>query len=132
MATAASVEGRAAAVLTNSEVFGADCDVSDSLDGKVALDLSFTLGSLTSGVVRLYAGPAATPTDPLYINGVKQEYTLTGDTEMCAVVDCAGAAVFRASIEGVGTVGGSSAAFDYLYNDYEGSSRKDGNIVVGD
>ena len=132
MATAASVTGRASAILTTGVVYGADCDLSDSLDGMVAVDFSFTIGSLTNVTLRFYAGPAANPTDPLYVNGIKQEYVLTASTEGCFVVPVAGARYFRASVQGSGTVTSSLCAYNYLYNDYETTSRKDGQIVVGD
>lgn len=132
MATAGAVVGRAAAVLTTGEVFGADCDVSDSLNGFVAVDFSLTIASLTSATVRLYAGTAATPTDVLYVNGVKQEYVFTGDTEAALVVPVAGMRYFRASIQGAGTVTASSANFTYRYLDYESTTRKGGELVVGD
>ena len=132
MATAANAAGRTSAILTTGEVFGSDCDMSDALDGFVAVDFSLTIGSLTSCTLRLYAGGAATPTDPLYVSGIKQEYVFTGDTAGTFVVPVAGARYFRASVQGAGTVTSSLCDFTYRYLDYETTSRKDGQIVVGD
>ena len=131
MATAGSATGRAAAILTTGEVFGADCDMSAALDGKVTVDFSLTIGSLTSVTVKAYAGNAATPTDVLYVNGVKQQFSLTGSTEAAMVFDVPGCSVFRLSVQGVGTVTSSTCNFTYRYNDYETTTRSAGEIKIG-
>jgi len=131
MAVASSSAGRTAAVLTNGEVFGSDCDLQASLDGKVCVDLSFTIGNLTSVTLAAYAGPAATPTDALYINGVRQTMSLTASAEGCFVFECPGARYFRVSLTGVGDFTNSTAAFTYRYLDYETTSKQDGEVRVG-
>jgi len=131
MATAGSATGRAAAILTTGEVFGADCDMSAALDGRVTVDFSFTIGSLDSVTVTAYAGNAATPTDVLYVNGVLQQISLTGDTEAALVYDAPGCSVFRLSVQGVGTVTDSSCDFTYRFNDYETTTRAAGEIQIG-
>ena len=75
MSTTASAVGRAAAILTNGEVFGADLDLQNAINQEGTVDFTFTLGLLTNCVLRFYAGPTASPTDMLYLDGVKQEYT---------------------------------------------------------
>jgi len=131
MATAGSAAGRTAAILTTGEVFGTDCDLSASLDGKCTVDFSFTLGSLTSVTVKAYAGSAATPTDQVYLNGLKAEYSFTANTEAALVFDVPGCRYFRISVQGVGTVTSSECAFVYRYNDYETTSRTAGEIRIG-
>jgi hypothetical protein len=131
MAVASSSTGRTAAVLTNAEVFGADCDLQASLDGEVAVDFSFTLGNLASLTVVAYAGPAATPTDALYAGGVKQAFSLTASTEGCFVFNAAGARYFRLGVTGVGDFTDSSCAYTYRYLDYETSSKQDGEVRIG-
>ena len=131
MATATSLVGRAAAVLTNGTVYGADCDLSDSLDGKLSVDLTFTLDTLTSVTLICCAGNAANPTDPLWVNGQLQTISLTGNTEAAMVFDCGGYRYARLSALGVGAVGASSLAYTYYYNDYEGTTKVDGEVRVG-
>jgi len=132
MATAGSVTGRASAILTTGEVYGADCDLSAALDGKVTVDFSLTIGSLTSVTVKAYAGSAATPTDAVYTNaGLKYQQSLTGNTECAMTFDVPGCRYFRISVQGVGTVTNSLCAFTYRYNDYETTTRTAGQIRVG-
>jgi hypothetical protein len=126
MATAGSATGRAAAILTTGEVFGADCAMTAAMSGRVTVDFSLTIGSLTSVTVKAYAGNAATPTDILYVNGVKQQFSLTGDTEAALVFECPGCAVFRLSVQGVGTVTSSTCNFTYRYQDYMTTALTDG------
>lgn len=130
MATAGSATGRAAAILTTGEVFGADCDLSAAMDGRVTVDFSLTIGSLTSVTVKAYAGNAATPTDPLVINGKLMQWSLTGDTEGAYVFDVPGCRYFRLSVQGVGTVTSSTCNFTYRYNDYETTYKADGTTRI--
>lgn len=131
MAIQTSAVGRASAVLTTGEVFGADLDLRASLDGKVAVAFSFTIGSLTSATVNVYAGATANPTTPLVVNGVVQTESLTGSIDKTYVFDCAGARYFRISVTGVGTVTSSLCEYTYEINDYETTSKQDGNVRVG-
>jgi len=126
MATAGSSAGRTAAILTNAEVFGTDCDLSSSLDGRVTVDFSLTIGSLTSCTVKAYAGSAATPTDLLYQNGLAQTYSFTGSVEAALAFNVPGCRYFRISVEGVGTATNSTCNFTYRYQDYQTTIQADG------
>jgi hypothetical protein len=46
MATVTSATGRAAAILTTGEVFGTALDLANTVDGRVTVDLSFTIAHL--------------------------------------------------------------------------------------
>lgn len=126
MAIETSAAGRTAAILTTGEVFGSDFDMRQTLNGKVTIDLSFTIGSLTSCTWTVYAGSAATPTDALWINGQKMTGSLTASTEAQIVVEAPGCRYLRMSLTGVGTVTSSEAAFVYRYLDYQTESQADG------
>ena len=126
MAFTGTSAGRAAAVLTNGEVYGTVVDLSAAMDGKVAVDLTFTLDTLTSCTWRMAVGDTVTPTETLWVNGIIQTGSLTGDTEAKMLFDCGGYRYARFALTGVGAVGASSAAFDYDYNDYEVGSKQDG------
>jgi len=131
MATAATVVGRAAAILTNAEVQGATVDLSDALGDTVAIDLTITIASLTNLILKIYAGPATAPTDTLSADGVVALYNFTADTETSIVVPFGGNKFLRASVEGVGTLAASSCAFGYTYNDYETTAKVDGVDQIG-
>ena len=126
MSTVGALVGRAAAILTNGVVYGADLDLQNAINQEGTVDFTFTLGSLTNCILRFYAGPSAAPTDPLYLDGVIQEYTLTASTEGCFAFRCPGSRYFRASVEGTGTVTDSSVAFVYRYNDSLADVATDG------
>jgi hypothetical protein len=126
MATAGSAAGRTAAILTNAEVFGTDCDMSAALDGRVTVDFSLTIGSLTSCTVKAYAGSAASPTDLVWQSGIQQVYSLTANTEAAIVFDVPGCRYFRLSVEGVGTATNSTCNFTYRYQDYQATTQANG------
>ena len=128
MSTVGTSAGRTAAVLTNGEVYGTVVDLSNAVDGKLAVDLSFTLNTLDSCTWRLAVGDTVTPTETLWINGLAMTGSLTGDTEAKMVFDCAGYRYARMALTGVGAVGASSAAFDYDYNDYTTVAQTNGAL----
>ncbi len=127
MSNVGSLVGRAAAILTNGEVFGADLDLHGALNQEGTVDFSFTIGSLTNCILRFYAGPSAAPTNPLHLDGIKQEYTITATSSGSFAFRCPGSRYFRASVEGTGTVTDSSASFTYRYNDFLSGTLVDGN-----
>lgn len=130
MSTVGSLVGRADAIPTNAEVFGADLDLHNAVNQEGTVDFAFTLGSLTNCILRFYAGPAAAPTNPLHLDGIKQEYTITATSSGSFAFRCPGSRYFRASVEGTGTVTDSSASFTYRYNDsLVGVLRDDGERI---
>ena len=81
MAYVGTSAGRTAAVLTGGEVYGTVVDLSAAMDGKVAVDLTFTINTLTSCTWRMAVGDTVTPTETLWVNGAIMTGSLTGDTE---------------------------------------------------
>jgi hypothetical protein len=130
MAFTGTSAGRTAAVLTNGEVYGTVVDLQSAMDGKVAVDLTFTIDTLTSVTWRMAVGPTNTPTETLWVNGLAMTGSLTASTEAKMVFDCAGYRYARFALTGVGAVGASSAAFDYDYNDYEATTRELGEVRI--
>ncbi len=108
--------GRAAAILTTAEVAATALDLNDSFGANVSVDLSFTLGSLTNVIVKFYASSDGVTYKPIAIGGVVMTETLTASAERCYVLpSLAGWKYFRASVQGTGTVTGSSATITYRY-----------------
>jgi hypothetical protein len=118
--------GRAALELTAGEVQGTDLDTRYTLDGMVTVEVTLTMGTLTAAMIRLYAGSAATPTNPLHVNGVAQVYRLTAAGTYEFVVNAAGCRYFRASAQGDAGFAGSSCTVNYRYNDYRTVIATDG------
>lgn len=117
MANNKSQVGRAAAILTTGEVAGARINLDRVKDSTVTVDLSFTLGSLTNVVVRFYTSMDGTTYDPIAINAALITETITADAERCYVLpNLAGWKWMRVSVQGTGTVTGSSCAFTYRYD----------------
>jgi hypothetical protein len=131
MAIVGTSAGRAAAVLTNGEVYGTVVDLQGAMDGKLSVDLTFTIDTLTSVTWRLAVGDTVPPTETLWINGMAMTGSLTASTEAKMTFDCAGYRYARFALTGVGAVGASSAAFDYDYNDYELGTKQDGLPRMG-
>lgn len=111
-----SLVGRAAAILTTSEVAGAAMDLDKVQDSAVTVDFSFTLGSLTNVTVRFYASMDGTTYDQIYNGGTAVQEILTASGERCYVIPkLPGWKKFRVSVQGSGTVTSSSAAFTYRW-----------------
>ena len=109
--------GRAAAVLTNSEVAGTAFVLANAADKSLVVDLTFTIGSLTNAVVRFYGSMDNSTYDPIALNGAVITETLSADAErMYVIPPLPGVKWFLVSVEGSGTVTGSSCAFVYRYN----------------
>ncbi|HEY3494736.1 MAG TPA: hypothetical protein VGK73_08630 [Polyangiaceae bacterium] len=108
--------GRAAAILTTSEVAGAALDLAQVHDSQITVDLSFTIGSLTNIIVRFYASMDGTTYVPVYMGptAVTETLTATG-TRAYVVPTLAGWKKFRATVQGTGTVTSSSATFTYRW-----------------
>jgi hypothetical protein len=108
--------GRAAAILTTSEVAGAALDLAQVHDSHVTVDLSFTIGSLTNVVVRFYASMDGTTYDPIYNGTTAVTETITASGERAYVLPrLSGWKKMRVSVQGTGTVTSSSAAFTYRW-----------------
>ena len=127
MATVSSAAGRAAAILTTGEVFGSALDLQETSDGRVAVDLSFTLGSLTNVIVRFYGSSDDVTYKPIAESGAIVTETLTADAERMYALSLPGVRYFKASVQGTGTVTSSSCAFTYRYSrSYQTASAVDG------
>lgn len=108
--------GRAAAILTTSEVAGAALDLNNAHESAVTVDLSFTIGSLTNITVRFYASMDGTTYDPIAVNGAVISETLSASAERCYVLpSLAGWKFFRPSVQGSGTVTSSTCNYSYRY-----------------
>lgn len=108
--------GRTAAILTTSEVAATALDVNETFGANVSVDLSFTIGSLTNVIVRFYASTDGVTYKSIAVGGVEMAETLTASAERCYVLpSLAGWKYIRASVQGTGTVTGSSAAIVYRY-----------------
>jgi hypothetical protein len=125
MATVANATGRAAAILTTGEVFGTALDMANTVDGRVTVDLTFTIGSLTNVIVKFYGSADDITYDPL-ANGIAQlTETLTASAERMYVISAPGVRYFKASVQGTGTVTSSTCAYVYRYQPYLTTSNLD-------
>lgn len=126
MATVTSATGRAAAILTTGEVFGTALDLANTVDGRVTVDLTFTIGSLTNVIVKFYGSADDVTYDPL-ANGIAVlTETLTASAERMYVISAPGVRYFKCSVQGTGTVTSSSCAFVYRYQPYLTTANLDG------
>ncbi len=133
MSTVASAVGRAAAILTNSEVKGTTLDLQNTADGRVTVDLSFTIGSLTNMIVKFYGSADDVTWDQLAgPDGTLPGETLTASAERMYVLDVPGVRYFTVGVVGTDTLTSSSCAFVYRYNrSYMTISQTDGVLRVG-
>lgn len=126
MATVTNATGRAAAILTTGEVFGTALDMANTVDGRVTVDLTFTIGSLTNVIVKFYGSADDITYDPL-ANGIAVlTETLTASAERMYVISAPGVRYFKASVQGTGTVTSSTCAYVYRYQPYLTTSNLDG------
>lgn len=113
-----SMVGRAAAVLTTSEVAGTTLNLLSArpFEARLAVDVDFTVGSLTNCTFRFYASVDGANFDLIYIGGTSSSIVLTADGDLCVVLPpLVGYKYFRVSAQGNGTVTNSSAAFSYRW-----------------
>jgi len=127
MATVASAVGRAAAILTGSEVKSTALDMSNTLDGRVTVDLTFTIGSLTNMIVVFYGSADDITYDPLHTGVALMTETLTASAERMYALSLPGVAYFKVGVVGTGTATSSTTAITYRYQrNYLASSQSDG------
>ena len=107
---------------------GASLDMTNTFDGRVIVDFSFTKGSLTNVKIRFYGSTDDITFDPLHNElGAEMIETLTADGERMYALSLPGVRHFRATVQGNGTVASSLADFTYRYNrNYLSSSQTDG------
>ena len=113
-----SLVGRAAAILTTSEVAGTTLNLltSNAHDDRLCVDVAFTVGSLDSADFRFYASMDGTNFDLVYNGATSTTINLTATANICvALPPLGGYKYFRASVQGTGTVTSSSAAFTYRW-----------------
>lgn len=127
MATVTSSVGRAAAILTNSEVKSTSLDMQTTADGRVTVDLSFTLGSLTNMIVIFYGSADDITFDPLSDGVIAATVTLTANTERMYTFSLPGIRYFAVGVTGTDTLTSSSCAITYRYNrSYQTARQTDG------
>lgn len=108
---------RAASVLTTGEVAATALDMNKTWSSMVAVDFSFTLGSLTNGIIRFYTSHDGVTYKQIAVNGgTLMTETLTADaTRSYAIPALPGWKFFRATLQGTGTVTSSSGTITYRY-----------------
>jgi hypothetical protein len=110
--------GRSAAVLTTSEVAGNTLNLltTSPHESQLTVDVDFTIGSLTNATFRFYASMDGTTFDLIHVGATSSALALTAsDTVAVTMPSLAGYKYFRATVQGSGTVTGSSAAFTYRW-----------------
>jgi hypothetical protein len=108
--------GRAAAILTTGEVAGTALRLDQTHGANVTVQLGFTLGSLTNGIVRFYVSMDGTTYYPLASGATVLTETLEADATRAYVMPpLHGWKFFRASVQGTGTVTNSSANYTYRW-----------------
>jgi hypothetical protein len=111
-----SLPARAAAILTTAEVAATRVDLNEAWGATVAVDVDFTIGSLTNVIVRFYVSTDGTTYFPLDISGAAGvSYTLTATGTRAVAVSAPGWKFFRATAQGTGTVTSSSLTINYRY-----------------
>lgn len=119
MASSANNEtfvARAAAILTTGEVAGTSFDLNNAWGAKVAVQVDFTLGSLTNEVVRFYVSNDGTNFYTLYgPSGAVLTQTLTASAAITIPVQAVGWKFLRVSCQGTGTVTSSSSTITLRY-----------------
>lgn len=127
MATVASTVGRAAAILTNSEVFSTALDMANTLDGGVTIDVDFTKGSLTNMILVIYGSSDDVTYKPIYFGVTAATETITANATRLYNIKPAGVRYVKVGVTGTGTVTSSSCTITYLYQrNYLLSSQSDG------
>lgn len=106
---------RAAAILTTSEVAGFDFDLNQAWGGEAEVQIDFTVGSLTNGIIRFYVSQDGVTYYPLETGPGTVSRTYTVSTTVVIPVWAAGSKLLRVSVQGTGTVTSSSAAVSLRY-----------------
>ena len=113
-----TMAARAAAILTLTEVAAAKLDLNETFMSSAAIDVAFTLGSLTNVVLRFLASMDGTAWDTVYVPAgtgpLVVTLTASGDVAI-AVPLLPGYKFFRVTAQGTGVVTGSSLALAYRY-----------------
>lgn len=113
-----SLVGRAAAILTTSEVAGTTLNLltSNIHDAQLTVEITFTIGSLTNAIYKFYGSIDGTNFDLIYVGGTATTITLTASGEICvSMPPLSGYKYFRATVQGTGTVTSSTTAFTYRW-----------------
>lgn len=112
-----SIVMRAAAILTTGEVNGAlTLDLNEAYDSQAAIQIDFTLGSLTNGIFRFYVSSDGTNFYSLMgPTGAALTQTLTANSSLAIPVRAPGWKLLRVSVQGTGTVTSSSATVTCRY-----------------
>lgn len=111
-----SVIARAAAILTTSEVAATSFDLNEAYGSNVAVQVDFTIGSLTNEVVRFYVSMDGTTFYTLYgPTGAVLTQTLTATSTIAIPVQAVGWKFLRISVQGTGTVTSSSTTITLRY-----------------
>lgn len=107
---------RAAAILTTGEVAGTIFDLTNAWGHQASVDISFTLGSLTNGIFRIYVSADNSTFVPLFgATGATLTQTLTATATLSIPVFAPGWRYLRVSVQGTGTVTSSSATVNVRY-----------------
>jgi hypothetical protein len=131
MANYGSLVGRAAAVLTTSEVAGALLDLSLSFDNSFSVELDFTIGSLTNVVVRFYGSADGATWRPLSNGTAVLTETITATASRYYMARLSGVRYVYVSVQGTGTVTSSSCTFTYRYQLPLVQTKQDGAPHLG-
>lgn len=107
---------REAAILTTGEVNGTSFDLNNANNSEVVAEISFTLGSLTNGIFRVYASVDGTNFFKLTdSSGAAIALTLTASNSLAVPLRAGGFKFLRISVQGTGTVTSSSATVNLRY-----------------
>jgi hypothetical protein len=108
---------RAAAILTTGEVAASQLDLNESWGDGVSVQLDFTLGSLTNVIIRFYVSMDGSTWYALRGSaGAALSETVTATaTNAYPMESLSGWKLFRATLQGTGTVTSSSATLNYRY-----------------
>ena len=105
------VVGRAAAILTQSEVMSNVVAIPQTIDGNVQVMVEFTVGSLTNVLLKPYVFDGTN----WYLNTSPGTATLTATGTYAFSVPCSGAKGFKLGATGTGTVTSSSLTVWFGY-----------------
>jgi len=103
---------RAAAILTNGEVFSSSFDLNQTDGAAATLRIRFTKGSLTNGIFKFYVSGDGSTWSTLEDGAGNVSRTLTADTDECLVLWAPGKKFLRIGVTGTGTVTGSTSTID--------------------
>lgn len=108
---------RAAAILTTAEVAGGNVDLNDAAGSDAAVEIDFTIGSLTNVVVRFYVSNDNVTFKPLFgPSGAALTQTVTATGVSVIPIKAPGYPILRVSAQGTGTVTSSSLTLTVRYD----------------